>query len=86
MAGVNVEDQVRQVLESVLNVKGLIGAQGRETPLLGSVPELDSMTVVALLTSLEERFGFAIDDDDVDGRTFATLGSLCDFVVRKMAG
>ena len=44
MAGVNVEDQVRQVLESVLNVKGLIGAQGRETPLLGSVPELDWRT------------------------------------------
>lgn len=86
MESLKVEVQVRQVLESVLNVKGLVGTQGRETPLLGSVPELDSMTVVALLTTLEERFGFAIDDDDVDSHTFATLGSLTDFVARKLAG
>ena len=51
-----------------------------DTPLLGAVPELDSMAVVTLITTLEERFGLAIDDDEVSGETFATVGSLTQFV------
>jgi acyl carrier protein len=42
------------------------------------------MAVVALITTLEERFGFSIDDDEIDGATFATLGSLVDFVQGKL--
>jgi acyl carrier protein len=47
----------------------------------GSVPELDSMAVATLLTSLEEHFGFVVADDEIDGSTFATVQSLVDFVV-----
>ena len=43
------------------------------------------MAVVALLTQLEERFGFTVDDDEIDGATFATVGSLVEFVDQKMA-
>ena len=57
----------------------------RETPLLGAIPELDSMAVVSLITSLEERFGFVADDDEVGADTFATVGSLADFVAGKLA-
>jgi hypothetical protein len=38
------------------------------------------MAVASVLTSLEERFGFSIDDDEIDGATFATVGSLVAFV------
>jgi acyl carrier protein len=78
------KEQVIQVLSSVLH----LGDRGRSlslsTPLLGAVPELDSMAVVSILTALEERFGFAVDDDEVDGRTFATVGSLVSFVDGKL--
>jgi acyl carrier protein len=47
---------------------------------------LDSMAVVSLLTSLEERFGITIEDDEVDGQIFATVGSLVAFVDAKLAG
>jgi len=57
-----------------------------DTRLLGVLPELDSMAVVGVLTSLEERFGFVIADDEIDGAAFATLGSLIDFVERKVSG
>jgi acyl carrier protein len=57
----------------------------RATYLLGAIPELDSMAVVALITSLEERFGIVIDDDDLDGQTFATVGALMDFVSGKVS-
>ena len=55
------------------------------TPLLGAIPELDSMAVVALITGLEDRFGFSVDDDEIEGSTFATLGSLIEFVDGKLA-
>lgn len=56
-----------------------------DTPLLGAIPELDSMAVVSLLTALESRFGFVIEDDDISADTFATLGNLCLFVERKLS-
>lgn len=80
----NVATEVMAVLGSVLNIEERIGRFTPESPLLGAVPELDSMAVVALLTSLEERFGFTIDDDEVDGSTFATAGSLVRFVEDKL--
>ena len=45
------------------------------------MPELDSLAVVELVPSLEERFGFEIDDDDF-GAGFETVGTLADFVER----
>jgi acyl carrier protein len=42
------------------------------------------MAVVTLITTLEEQFGFVVDDDDIDGDTFATLGSLIDFVSARL--
>jgi acyl carrier protein len=53
------------------------------TPLLGNLPELDSMAVVSVITALEERYGFIIDDDEISAETFATLGSLTAFVTKK---
>ncbi len=81
-----VVDDVRDVLESVLNLKGRSSGFTPQTPLLGHVPELDSMAVVSLITAMEERFGFVIDDDEIDGNTFATVGSLTQFVQSKLGG
>lgn len=75
--------QIIQVLESVLNLGSRAAQLRPESPLLGALPELDSISVVAILTALEERFGIAVDDDDVDGQTFATVGSLVAFVESK---
>ena len=77
--------QVVQVLESVLNLGPRAAALKADSPLLGAVPELDSISVVATLTALEERFGITIEDDDLDGQTFATLGNLVAFVESKLA-
>jgi len=81
----DVKQEVINVLSTVLNLGARTASFTSETRLLGSVPELDSMAVVSVITALEERFGFAIDDDDIDGSTFATIGSLVEFVNRKLA-
>lgn len=80
------KQQVLQVLASVLNLGPRVDKLTLESPLLGAVPELDSISVVSTLTALEERFGITIEDDDMDGRTFATLGNLVAFVDAKLAG
>jgi len=77
--------EVIAVLEGVLNLKGRAAGFTSETPLLGHVPELDSMAVVAVITGIEERFGFVVEDDEVDGSTFSSVGSLAAFVQSKLA-
>ena len=53
-----------------------------DTPLLGALPELDSMAVAYLLTALEEQMGIVVPDDEIDGSVFATFGDLVRFVAR----
>lgn len=76
-------DEIKTLLTDVLS----LGDSGRlltaDSPLLGALPELDSMAVISLIAALEERFDIAIDDDDISASTFATLGSLAAFVADK---
>ena len=76
---------VLSIHDEVLSLKGRAASFSLETPLLGAIPELDSMAVVALITTLEERFGFIVDDDEIDGAAFASVGTLVDFIQGKLA-
>jgi acyl carrier protein len=76
-------NEVKQVLIDVLNLGPSGEALNASSPLLGSLPELDSMAVVSLIGALEERFGIEVDDDDISASTFETLGSLAAFVEHK---
>ena len=80
----NIAQEVLRVVDEVLSLNGRTATFTRNTPLLGAVPELDSMAVITLITTLEDQFGLVVDDDDIDGATFATVGSLTDFVSGKM--
>jgi acyl carrier protein len=80
----DVQKEVVAVVESVLDLRGRGGTLGTSSRLLGHVPELDSMAVATLITSLEERFGFTIADDEIDGSAFQTIGTLVEFVNGKL--
>ncbi|MDR1708718.1 MAG: phosphopantetheine-binding protein [Candidatus Accumulibacter sp.] len=80
----DIQNEVLAILDEVLSLKGRGRGFTRETALLGAIPELDSMAVVGLITSMEERFGFIVEDDEIDGTAFATVGSLADFVQGKL--
>lgn len=75
--------EVKTLLIDVLNLGPAGEALDADSPLLGSLPELDSMAVVTLLGALEEHFGIMVDDDDISASTFATLGSLAAFVAER---
>jgi acyl carrier protein len=80
-----IRSEVVAVLDEVLSLKGRASEFTLDTPLLGALPELDSMAVIALITTLEEHFGFIVEDDEIDGSVFATLATLVDFVRSKLA-
>jgi acyl carrier protein len=77
-------ENVRCVLGDALQLGPRVNAFTAETPLLGSLPELDSMAVVAVITAIEEYFGFTVHDDEISAETFQTLGSLVTFVEQKL--
>jgi acyl carrier protein len=81
---VDIEQEVIKTVTSVLSLDVRKHPLDSRSPLLGSIAELDSMAVVSILTAFEERFDIAIDDDEIDGRTFATVGSLIRFVQSKL--
>ncbi|RMF08989.1 MAG: acyl carrier protein [Alphaproteobacteria bacterium] len=78
-------EQVKRLLAEVLQLGDRAQTIDVETPLLGNLPELDSMAVVNLVTAIEEHFDIIIEDDEISAETFETFGSLCAFVDQKAA-
>ena len=81
----DIKTEVIAVLDEVLNLKGRASTLALDTPLLGAIPELDSMAVIALITGLEEHFNLVFQDDEIEGSMFASLASLIDFIQGKRA-
>ena len=77
-------EEVKKILDASLQLGARVESFTESTRLLGSIPELDSMAVVTIITAIEEHFRFVVDDDEISADTFATLGSLCDFVDKKL--
>ena len=77
-------EQVLDVLAESLEGAAQIHKMNEEAPLLGAIPELDSMAIVGIITSLEERFGIVFDDDELDAEVFETVGTLRNQIVAKM--
>jgi acyl carrier protein len=77
-------DAVKAVVVGTLGVEDRSDALDATSPLLGSVPELDSMAVLELVCALEQRFGITIEGEDVTADVFETLASLAAFVDSKL--
>lgn len=78
-------DEVRNVVRDSLQLGSRADSLGPDTALLGNLPELDSMAVVTVITALEDRYGFFVEDDEISAETFTSLGSLAGFVSEKLA-
>ena len=79
-------EDVKRIVSTTLQLGARSNAMNASTPLLGAIPELDSMAVVSLITALEEQFGITVEDDEIGAEAFETLGSLTAFVEQKLAG
>jgi acyl carrier protein len=77
--------EVINILADVLSLGERRNSLSADSDLLGSIPELDSMAVVNVITALEDHFGITVDDDEISAQTFETVGSLAGFVEQKLA-
>lgn len=57
----------------------------RDTALMGSFPEFNSLTIVTMILQIEENTGCDIEDDEISADIFETIGTLTDFVEEKIA-
>ncbi|PZF85485.1 acyl carrier protein [Jiangella anatolica] len=78
-------DTVRTVLIEALDLGQRPEDLHEDTALFGSLPELDSLGVLALVSALEDRFDITVADDEFDADLFETLGTLTRFVESKLA-
>lgn len=78
-------EDVKAVLVTTLGIHDRAAGLTASSPLFGAVPELDSLGVLELVTSLEARLGITVDDEEFSGEIFETLGSLVRFVELKLA-
>ncbi len=76
-------DGVKAVLIETLGIEDRAATINLSTPLFGSMPELDSLAVLDLVTGLEERFDLVIDDTEFSADIFETVGSLAAFLDDK---
>jgi acyl carrier protein len=92
MASLSIETGPDDTLAAVAEVLGqslclapeVTAGLAAESLLFGNLPELDSMAVATVLTALEDRFHILIDDDEVSGELFETVGSLAAFIRGKL--
>lgn len=78
-------ERVRKILRDTLNLGDRADRLDAASPLMGGLPEFDSMAVVTVVTMIEDELGVTIDDDELSAEVFATVGSLTEFVAQKAA-
>ncbi|PPD43546.1 MAG: acyl carrier protein [Methylobacter sp.] len=79
-----IEKLVKNILRQHLQLGDVVDSFNADTPLLGALPELDSMGVVNIITAIEENVGCVIEDDEISADLFSTFGSLTAFVESKV--
>lgn len=77
-------DSLRRILSAQLGPSYPPGLFQADTPLLGTIPELDSMAVVGILTAIEEELGIHVEDDEISAEVFETFGRLLEFTEARL--
>lgn len=76
--------QIRGLLRQALQIGDRADRLEADSPLLGGIPEFDSMAVVTVVTMLEDEFGLSVSDDELTAEVFSTVGALSQFVDNKL--
>ena len=78
-------------MQNIESIKTLLGqvlpscdtsGWSKETALLGALPEFDSMTIMNLITLVEESYDVFVDEADVSADDFITVGAIADWIER----
>ena len=80
----NIINQLKSILDDALFLNGQSKNWNNQIPLLGNIPELDSMSIMNVVAALKINFGIFIEDEDINAEVFATIESLAIFINEKL--
>ena len=75
----------RKIVRTCLQLGSQADSFGRNTQLLGGLPEFNSLTIAAVVAAIEDEFDCEIDDEELTAEIFETMGSLADFIAEQAA-
>lgn len=76
--------EIKKIIKHTLILSDQYDAMTVDTYLLGNIPELDSVSIVSIILALEKEFSISIHDDEISAATFKTLGTLVQFIQKKI--
>ena len=80
-----IEKKIIQILISDLEIDpAILSTVDSNTPLLGRGIGLNSVETLTLVAGIEEAFDIHIDDEDLTGELFKSLGTLTEYVLQKI--
>jgi acyl carrier protein len=74
----------RNILRVNLQLGDRADSLTNESMIMGSIPEFNSLTVIGIISAIEEHVGCEILDTEITAEIFETLGSLANFIQQKM--
>jgi acyl carrier protein len=81
----SLDNDIKRILRDTLVLGDEVDSLEATSPLLGAIPELDSVGVISVLTALEEEYDIVVEDDEISAAVFKTLGTLTQFLDEKVA-
>ena len=81
----SLDQSIKRILRDTLVLGDEVELLEATSPLLGAIPELDSVGVISVLTALEEEYDIVVEDDEISAAVFNTLGTLTEFLKEKVS-
>ena len=82
----------KDILEKVLPLLAEVGglpepydAANESASLLGHGVRLDSIAILRLVSAIEEKLGLTIDESELDRSDFRTIGTVIDFIEKRIS-
>jgi len=77
-------NQLCHLIQDTLQLNTII--LDKNTKLLGHLPEFDSLSLLTILTKLEKDHNISIEQEELTGDIFRTVGDLWEYVKQKDIG
>jgi acyl carrier protein len=82
-----IRSNLKRLIVESLNLDGLTPDRiADDAPLFGEGLGLDSVDALELVVALEKEYGISIQSHEVDRKVFASVGTLADFIERRLVG
>jgi len=75
----------KDILRSSLQLGERADTLELDTPLMGHFPQLNSLTVMGIVSEIEAQTGCAISDQEITAEIFESVGSLAAFINQKIS-